>query len=150
MPTSRSGSAAGWRGSGSRLSSISGSGSSRVLPPCSSCRSTARARRCRASAARLAVLSRQQGVTLFMTLLAAFQLLLLRYSGRADAPVGTPIANRNRAETEGLIGFFVNTLVLRADLGGDPAFTGLLARVRETTLAAYAHQDLPFEQVVEG
>jgi amino acid adenylation domain-containing protein/FkbM family methyltransferase len=93
--------------------------------------------------------SQREGVTLFMTLLAAFQTLLARYSGQRDIVVGTPIANRSRTELETLIGFFVNTLVLRTDLGGDPSFRELLARVRETTLWAYAHQDLPFEKLVE-
>ena len=87
---------------------------------------------------------------MFMTLLAAFTVLLGRYSGQDDIVVGTPVAGRNRAETEDLIGFFVNTLVLRADLSGDPAFTELLGRVRQTALDAYAHQDLPFEQLVEA
>ncbi|MFL6195586.1 MAG: non-ribosomal peptide synthase/polyketide synthase [Thermoanaerobaculia bacterium] len=93
--------------------------------------------------------SAAQGATLFMTLLAAFQALLHRHTGQEDLAVGTPVANRARPEVEGLIGFFVNTLVLRADLSGDPAFAGLLGRVRETALAAYAHQDLPFERLVE-
>jgi len=94
-------------------------------------------------------LGQRQGATLFMTLLAAFQVLLARYSGQSDILIGTPIANRNRAELEGLIGFFVNTLVLRARLEDDPSFEQLLRRVKETTLAAYAHQDLPFEKLVE-
>ena len=84
-----------------------------------------------------------------MTLLAAFQVLLHRYSGQEDIAVGTPIAGRGRTELEGLIGFFVNTLVLRSDLAGNPTFTELLARVRETALGAYTHQDLPFEKLVE-
>jgi amino acid adenylation domain-containing protein len=98
---------------------------------------------------RLQGLSRQVGVTLYMVLLAAFQTLLHRYTGQTDMVVGTPIANRTRAEHEGLIGFFANTLVVRIDLGGDPRFVDLLARVREVTLEAYAHQDLPFEKLVE-
>ncbi|HEX2569781.1 MAG TPA: non-ribosomal peptide synthase/polyketide synthase [Polyangia bacterium] len=97
----------------------------------------------------LEALSRQHGVTLFMTLLAAFQAVLHRYSGQTDIIVGTPIAGRTRAETEGLIGLFVNTLALRTDLEGRPTFRELLARVREVTLGAYAHQDLPFEKLVE-
>ncbi|MCG8348344.1 MAG: amino acid adenylation domain-containing protein [Chloroflexales bacterium] len=98
----------------------------------------------------LQALSRAEGATLFMTLLAAFQVVLARYSGQDDFCVGTPIANRTRAETEGLIGFFVNTLVLRADLTGNPTFRELLAQVREQSLGAYTHQDLPFEMLVEA
>ncbi len=94
-------------------------------------------------------LSRGQGVTLFMTLLAAFKVLLYRYTNQDDICIGSPIANRNREEIEKLIGFFVNTLVLRSDLSGNPTFTELLARVREVTLQAYSHQDLPFEKLVE-
>ncbi|MCA1612743.1 MAG: amino acid adenylation domain-containing protein [Acidobacteria bacterium] len=94
-------------------------------------------------------LGQREGASLFMTLTAAFQLLLSRYSGMTDIAVGTPIANRTRVETEGLVGFFVNTLVLRGDLSGDPRFRGLLRRVREAALEAYAHQDLPFEKLVE-
>ena len=94
-------------------------------------------------------LSRDNGVTLFMTLLAAFQILLHRYSGQEDLLIGSPIAGRNRREVEGLIGFFVNTLVLRGDVRGNPSFRELLGRVRETALGAYAHQDLPFEKLVE-
>jgi amino acid adenylation domain-containing protein len=95
-------------------------------------------------------LSRQQGVTLFMTLLAAFETLLYRYSGQDDISVGSPIANRRRAEVEGLIGLFMNNLVLRSDLSGNPTFRELLGRVREVALGAYAHQDLPFEKLVEA
>jgi amino acid adenylation domain-containing protein len=94
-------------------------------------------------------LSRQQGTTMFMTLLAAFNVLLARYSGQEDIVVGSPIAGRNRAELENLVGFFVNTLALRVQLDGNPTFQELLARVRRATLAAYAHQDLPFEKLVE-
>lgn len=94
-------------------------------------------------------LSQSQGVTLFMTLLAAFKTLLCRYSQQEDIVVGSPIANRNRREVEQLIGFFVNTLVLRTNLGENPTFLELLSRVREVTLSAYAHQDLPFEKLVE-
>jgi amino acid adenylation domain-containing protein/non-ribosomal peptide synthase protein (TIGR01720 family) len=93
--------------------------------------------------------ARQGGATMFMTSLAAFAVLLSRYTGLADIVVGTPAANRDRAETEGLIGFFVNTLVMRADLAGDPTFAELLGRVRATALDAYAHQDLPFEHLVD-
>ena len=95
-------------------------------------------------------LSQQQGVTLFMTLLAGFDTLLYRYTGQSDILVGTPIANRNHSEIEGLIGFFVNTLVMRTDLSADPSFSSLLGRVREMALSAYAHQDLPFEMLVEA
>jgi non-ribosomal peptide synthetase component F len=95
-------------------------------------------------------LSRQEGVTLFMTLLAAYQTLLFRYTGQDDICVGSPIANRNRAEVEDLIGYFVNILVLRTDLSGNPGFQELLKRVREVTLGAYAHQDLPFETLVDA
>jgi hypothetical protein len=95
-------------------------------------------------------LSRQEGVTLFMTLLAAYQTLLFRYTGQDDICVGSPIANRNRAEIEDLIGYFVNILVLRTDLSGNPGFQELLKRVREVTLGAYAHQDLPFETLVDA
>ncbi|MBD2625734.1 non-ribosomal peptide synthetase [Trichormus variabilis] len=94
-------------------------------------------------------LSQQEGVTLFMTLLAAFKVLLYRYTQQEDIIVGTPIANRNRPEIEGLIGFFVNTLVLRTNLGNNPTFREILQQVREVNLVAYAHQDLPFERLVE-
>jgi amino acid adenylation domain-containing protein len=94
-------------------------------------------------------LSRREGATLFMTLLAAFSTLLYRYSGQRDILVGTPIANRNRAETESLIGFFVNTLIFRTRLSEQMTFRELLGQVREVALEAYAHQDLPFEKLVE-
>jgi amino acid adenylation domain-containing protein len=94
-------------------------------------------------------LGRQEGVTQFMTLLAAFKVLLYRYTSQDDLIVGTPIANRNRLEIEGLIGCFVNALVLRTDLSGNPSFRDLLRRVREVCLGAYSHQDLPFDRLVE-
>ncbi len=93
---------------------------------------------------------RQEGATLFMVLLAGFQALLARHSGQDDIVVGTPIAGRNRVELEGIIGFFINTLALRTRLSGDPTFRELLGRVREVTLAAYAHQDVPFDKLVEA
>jgi amino acid adenylation domain-containing protein len=94
-------------------------------------------------------LGQQERATPFMTLLAALQTLLYRYIGQEDICVGTPVTGRNRGETEGLIGFFVNTLVIRTDLSGDPSFRELLGRVRESALGAYAHQELPFETLVE-
>ncbi|HDQ71157.1 MAG TPA: amino acid adenylation domain-containing protein, partial [Chloroflexi bacterium] len=97
----------------------------------------------------LRALSRQEGVTLFMTLLAAFDVLLYRYTRQADVVVGTPSAGRNDTDIEALIGFFVNTLVLRTDLSGDPSFRDLLRRVREITLEGYARQDVPFEKLVD-
>ena len=93
-------------------------------------------------------LSLNEGVTLYMTFLAAFLTLLHRYTGQEDIAIGSPIANRHRLAIEGLIGSFVNTLVLRTDLSGAPAFRELLARVRDVALGAYAHQDLPFEKLV--
>jgi aspartate racemase len=93
--------------------------------------------------------SQRQGVTLFMTTLAAFQTLLFRYTAQEDIVVGTPIAGRNREEIEGLIGFFVNTLAVRTDVSGNPTFRQLLGRVKEVALGAFAHQDLPFEKLVE-
>ncbi|HEY9641774.1 MAG TPA: amino acid adenylation domain-containing protein, partial [Coleofasciculaceae cyanobacterium] len=100
--------------------------------------------------AALEALSQQTGATMFMTLLAAFQTLLYRYTGQEDIAVGSPIANRHRSELEGLIGFFVNSLVLRTNLAGNPPFRTLLRQVQATTLAAYAHQDVPFEKLVEA
>ena len=94
----------------------------------------------------LQAMSRREGVTLFMTLLAAFKTLLYRHTGQEDVIVGTPIAGRNRTELEGLIGFFMNTIVMRTDLAGQPSFRELLGHVRETALGAYAHQDMPFEK----
>ncbi|WP_449417643.1 amino acid adenylation domain-containing protein [Phormidium nigroviride] len=94
-------------------------------------------------------LSRREGVTLFMTLMAAFQTLLYRYTGQTDIPVGTAANIRNQQELEGMIGYFLNTLVMRTDLSGNPSFKELLVRVREVTLGAYAHQELPFQKLVE-
>ena len=102
----------------------------------------------RALAAAAKRFSRDRGATLFMTLLAAFQALLFRYTEQSDIAVGTYIANRNRAEIEGLIGFFVNTLVLRVDFSRRPSFGDLLRQVRQSTLDAYEHQDLPFAKLV--
>ncbi len=93
-------------------------------------------------------LGRNEGATLYMTLLATFQVLLHRYTGQDDFAVGTPIAGRTRPELEGLIGLFVNTLVMRGDLSGDPGFRELLRRIRRTAIEAYSHQDLPFERIV--
>ena len=98
---------------------------------------------------RLGQLSRQEGATLFMTLLAAFKALLWRYTGQDNVVVASPIAGRTRPEVEGLIGFFVNLLALRTNLSGDPSFRVLLRRVKEVTLGGLAHQDLPFERLVE-
>ena len=97
----------------------------------------------------LKAIGRRHRSTLFMTLLAAFQTLLYRYTGQADIAVGSPIAGRSWVEVEGLIGFFVNTMVLRTNLAGNPSFLDLLGRVREVALEAYAHQNIPFEKLVE-
>jgi hypothetical protein len=97
----------------------------------------------------LSALGRKEGATHFMTLMAAFQTLLHRYTGQDEITIGSPISNRHRVETEPLIGCFINTVALRADLSGNPTFRQLLQRVREVTLGAYAHQDLPFEKLVQ-
>ncbi len=98
----------------------------------------------------LKALSQEEGVTLFMTLMAAFNVLLYRYTGQEDMVIGSPNANRNRIETEGILGFFANNLVLRTDLSGQPTFRELLARVRQVALGADAHQDFPFQMLVEA
>jgi amino acid adenylation domain-containing protein len=100
-------------------------------------------------AARVAELGRREGATLFMVLLAAVDVVLARWSGQQDVVIGTPVAGRTRSELEGLIGLFLNSLALRTDLSGDPSFRVLLGRVRQATLDAYAHQDLPFERILE-
>ena len=99
--------------------------------------------------ASIGVLARRAGATPYMVLLAGFQLLLSRWSGQADVVVGSPIAGRTEHQTEGLIGFFINTLLMRADVSDDPSFDELLTRVKEAALGAYAHQDIPFEKLVE-
>jgi amino acid adenylation domain-containing protein len=98
---------------------------------------------------RLRTLARRHGASLFMVLLAGFDIVLHRHTQQTDVAVGTPIANRNKREVEDVIGFFLNTLVLRTSLAGNPSFGELLARVRETTLGAFDHQDIPFERLVE-
>ena len=103
----------------------------------------------RSLSTQLQQLAQSSGATLFMVLLSGFKVLLSRYTGQEGIAVGSPIANRNRSEVEGLIGFFVNSLVLHTDLSGNPSFTDVLSRVRQTALEAYAHQDLPFEKLVE-
>jgi len=95
-------------------------------------------------------LSRREGATLYMTLLAAYDILLHYYTGQSDIVIGTDVANRNRGETESLIGFFVNELVMRTDLSGNPTFSELVGRVREVTLGAYSHQDMPFDRLVDA
>src|SRR5262249_24436789 len=101
-----------------------------------------------ADALRIRELPRAEGATLFMIVLAAFQVLLGRLTGETDVAVGTPVANRQRTETEGLIGFFVNTLVLRTTLSGGPTFREVLARARRVAVEAFSHQDLPFSKLV--
>src|SRR5262249_29975040 len=98
---------------------------------------------------KLEKLAREENCTLFMLFLAAYKLLLSRYSHQEDIVVGTPVAGRDRSELEGVIGLFVNSLAFRINLSGGPTFRELLQRVRETTLGAYAHQELPFERLVE-
>src|SRR5262249_25047520 len=98
---------------------------------------------------RLKALSQRHGVTLHMVLLASCATLLSRRAGQAEIVIGTPIANRRRAELEGLIGFFVNTLPMRIDLSGSPSVAELLARVKAVSVAAQSHQDLPFEQIID-
>ncbi len=97
----------------------------------------------------LSALGQGEGTSLFMTLLAGFAALLSRYAGQDDVSIGSPVANRTRSQIEGLIGFFVNTLVLRTDLSGEPTFRELLGRVRRAALGTFAHQELPFEKIVE-
>src|SRR6185369_37100 len=126
----------------------------RPRPAVQSYRGTTRPVRLPADLTRPAeALARRAGATLFMVLLAGFQALLARHSGQQDLAVGSPVAGRNRLEIEGLIGFFINTLVLRGDLSGEragePSFRELLGRVRETALAAWLHQDVPFEKLVQ-
>src|SRR5205823_1785135 len=122
----------------------------RPRPPAQSFRGATEAALLPASlAAGVRALAEREGATPFMALLAAFAALLGRYTGQQDLLVGTPVANRARRELEGLIGFFANTLPIRADLAGAPSFRALLGRVRESCLGAYAHQDLPFERLVE-
>jgi non-ribosomal peptide synthetase component F len=97
----------------------------------------------------LSAVGKAEGASLFMTLLAAFQVLLMKYTGQEDFGVGTAISNRSRTNIQGLIGYFVNTLVIRANLGGELTFREILRNVRQTALSAYEHQDLPFEKLVE-
>ncbi|MBJ6766240.1 non-ribosomal peptide synthetase, partial [Myxococcaceae bacterium JPH2] len=94
-------------------------------------------------------LAQREGATPYMVLLAAYQVVLARNAGQDEVCVGSPIANRTRGETEGLLGFFVNTVVMRTQVKGNPRFREVLSQVRETTLGAYAHQDVPFEKLVE-
>jgi len=124
--------------------------SDRPRPPVQSFRGAALSFACSPELSHaLRSLSKGEGATLYMTLLGAFAVLLYRYSGQSEMVIGTPIANRNLIETEGLIGFFVNTLAMRTQVGGDPTFRELVKSVREVVLGAYAHQDVPFERIVE-
>ena len=160
MPTTLPGSEIRSRTRVLRLSSSTGRTSSRARLN-SSCRPTGRdqsspsqrggertAKLSNATLEALRALGRSEGATLYITLLAAFQVLLHRYSSQEDIAVGSPIAGRTQPELEGLIGFFVNTLVLRGDLSGEPAFRELLRRIRRTAIEAYTHQDVPFEKLV--
>ena len=160
--TTRCGSGRGCRARCSSASSPTGRPSWPGRPPCWTCRSTVPARPSRAGRAAshpvtlprpltdaLKALGRQHRVTLFMTLLAAWQILLARYSRQEDILIGAPIAGRTRVQTEPVIGFFVNTLVMRTSLAGDPTVGELLGRVRSVCVEAYAHQELPFEKLVE-
>ena len=121
----------------------------RARPTCRATRSDAELSVSERLSEELRKLSQREGATLFMLLLAAFKVLLYRYTSEEDIIVGSPIAGRQRVETEGLIGFFVNTLVLRTKIKGNESFRELLKRVREETLEAYEHQDIPFEKLVE-
>ena len=110
---------------------------------------TIRLRITEADAARLRQLAQELDATLFMCLAAVFEILLARHTGQTDICIGTPIAGRRQAETEGLVGLFVNTLALRSDLSGRPSFAEVVARIRDAALSAYAHQDVPFERIVD-
>src|SRR5471032_1953726 len=160
--TTPCGNATGWTRARKRANWRTGARYWAVSRVCWSCPSTTHVRPCRAIVAHACLsswrrhwpmtkaLAQQQGVTLFMLLLASFQTLLHRYSGQEEIRVGVPIANRNRSETERLIGFFVNTQVLKADLHGQMSVEQLLQHTRQRALDAQAHQDLPFEQLVEA
>src|SRR2546421_413196 len=94
-------------------------------------------------------MSLREGVTLYMAMMAAFKVLMMRYSGQTDISVGTPIANRSRVEVEGVIGLFANTLVMRTEVSGEASFKEVMRREREVSLGGYAHQEMPFEKLVE-